>query len=150
MAKDDPGTDVAVVDRVRSLIVSGSDEDPADIAARIDAAILTADSVDDVFNGNRTLGLKDIANVIVDVNAIIVREGKPEFNVEENSLGVFIVLETSLGIVTLGARTPVLKLARAAELAQEGKVSFPLKLRFYEGSETQAGRRPWDVELMTV
>src|SRR5213075_2341276 len=106
MAKnDDPGTDVAVVERVRSLIVSGSDDDPADIAARIDASIMTAESVEDIFNGNRTLGLENIANVILDVSAIIVRQGKDEFNQEENSLGVFVVLETSLGIVTLGART---------------------------------------------
>lgn len=144
-------TDVAVVDHVRSLVVSGSGEDPSEISKRIDSAILGADSVDDVFNGNRTLGLDAIANVIVDVNSILIREGRDEFNQEENSLGVFAVLETSLGIVTLGARTPTLKLARAAELAAAGKVSFPLKLRFYQKSaETANGRHPWDVELITA
>jgi hypothetical protein len=142
-------TEVTVVDRMRSVIASGQDEDASEISARIDAGILNAESVEDVFNGNRTLGLENIANVIVEVTSILIREGRDEFNQEENSLGAYAVLETSLGVVTLGARTPTLKLAKAAELVAAGKVSYPLKLRFYQKStETKAGYRPWDVELI--
>lgn len=145
------GSEVAVVDRVRQLVVTGKDEDAAEVSARIDAAILSAESVEDVFNGNKTLGLEAIANVIVDVTAIIIREGRDEFNAQDNSLGVFAVLETSLGIVTTGARTVTLKLARAAELVAAGNASFPMRLRFYqETKETAQGYRPWNVEMITA
>lgn len=139
--------ELATVERMRAVVTQ--DEDSSEISARIDAAILNAETAEDVFNANRTLGLDAIGNVIVEVTNIVIREGRQEFNEEDNSLGVYAIVETSLGVVTLGARTPTLKLAKAAELAAAGKMSYPLKLRFYQkDTATANNRHPWDVELI--
>lgn len=153
MAKaDEKGTEVEVVGAdVRGLVATERKDDPSEIGRRIDAGIMNAPTMEQLFNGNATKGIADVLNEVLTVTDIAINEGRDEFNTEPNSLGVYFVIQTEeSGVVTGGARTCVLKLYRAAELIGSGQASYPISIRFFQKDKaTSNNRYPFDVELVS-
>lgn len=110
---------------------------------QFDSQIANAQTLDELFEKPKPLGLEDIEGEAVTVNAVRFLKSRDEFTRNLNALGAFCVMELADGrVVTHGARTPTMVLYKIAELG-----GFPIKLRFHriEGT-TNDGYRPWEVE----
>lgn len=130
-------TDVERISTLAPTVLS--EEDKQAIAASFDRRIAEATTVDEVFDSPTTLGLEDVENKPVTVSSIRFHESGEQYR-DNGGLGVFAVMDTDLGILTTGSRTPCMKLAKVAELG-----GLPITVRFFIGARTKNGT-VWDVE----
>jgi hypothetical protein len=136
-----PGKEVAEVVRIQPTVLTA--EEKSALSTQFDKRIAQAKSIDEVFNAPSTLSLEDVEGEEVEVEGYRFLPSSDQYANSEGSPGYFVVMDTDRGIITAGARSVVLKLAKAAELG----ATLPLVVVFHS-SMSGNNRRVWDVSLI--
>jgi hypothetical protein len=136
-----PDKEVAEVVHIQPTVLTA--EEKSGLSAQFDKRIAQATSIEEVFNAPSTLSLADVEGEEVEVTGWRFLPSSERYANSEGGVGYFVVMETDRGIITAGARSVVLKLAKAAELG----ATLPLVLTFHS-SMSGNNRRVWDVSLI--
>jgi hypothetical protein len=136
-----PDKDIVELPRITPTVLTA--EEKSNLSHQFDKRIAEAKSIDEVFNAPSTLSLSDVEDEEVEVTGWRFLPSSERYANSEGGTGYFVVMETDKGVITAGARSVVLKLAKAAELG----ATLPLVLTFHS-SVSGNNRRVWDVSLI--
>lgn len=132
---------IAYVESGGTKTFTVASEDPATIAARIDAQIFTAGSIEELLGGREVIHARDYLNKPFSLTDV---EFRPS-SIEGDGLPFYAVLhivdtDGAINVVTTGARSVCMKLAKI-----KAENWLPVWLRFIEAEKTANGYTPLDI-----
>jgi len=116
-------------------------EDPATIAARIDAQIFEAKSIEELLGGREVIHARDYLNKAFSLTDVEFRQS----SIEGEGLPFYAVLHVvdpdgAVHVITTGARSVCMKVAKMKDAGW-----LPANVKLVEGDKTANGYTPLDI-----